>query len=757
MARQGYMLIALGVQYIDECVFLINTLRHQGDKRPMSLIIFEKDKAYCESLGLFDQCILFDPSILTHDSIWSKCTTSFEKYCLFPRLFLNTYLVYDETIVIDSDVLCQSNPDPVWTRMSLSSNPPIVTIGNKNNPDWHWGYIGHISKIMGKTVSETHGGFFYLRRGDPMLDVFFKTCIDVFFNYEQLGCQLKFRGGKTDEVIFAIANAKHNIDPIEFSEFPIMTFNYTPDMRIPSKIQTERGLNIEMNDYIPFVHMFDKMGGDHFQNLYRRIIQSQAPQNKTIWLLWLQGWGEQVPYLIRRVSESWIHNNPDYKVNHISMANLKDYLDGPELEYMSKVTTHQALSDIIRLSLLAKYGGVWADATMLCMQPLSAWAEEKLAPSQIWMYHGQGGKMHPLCGPSSWFILVAHANHEIITKWKQACDTFWTARCMTQQLEYFWMDGLFKSLYHSDMSFKRLWDKVPFVDCDKPVQAHYLAFNNDMITSSAQIKANLETNPPFALKLSRFWDATYPDSTSEQAKQSNGYYAMELAMKSTSISKCPNQLAVQYVVAKYKEDVSWTQTLTNVIIYDKDVATSATTGTTTSTTIRLNNVGREAHTFIHHILTNWDHLAAVTVFLQGHPIDHIEGYGTIERFLQHIIPDAYTIGLSQNWHIDTFNAPRHAPGVDIEPKNNDIATFFQKHLKKPFHERIKWYCAAQFAVRSDIIKKVPKNKWIELKKSLEFSSNPITAHFLERLWYELLSGSAGFVETVAEAPRRHIL
>jgi hypothetical protein len=51
-----------------------------------------------------------------------------------------------------------------------------------------------------------------------------------------------------------------------------MTFNYTPDMVIPSKLQTEGGQNIELNDYIPFVHMFDKMDGDNFKSLYSKIM-----------------------------------------------------------------------------------------------------------------------------------------------------------------------------------------------------------------------------------------------------------------------------------------------------------------------------------------------------------------------------------------------------------------------------------------------------------------------------------------------------
>jgi hypothetical protein len=51
-----------------------------------------------------------------------------------------------------------------------------------------------------------------------------------------------------------------------------MSFNYDKSIEIPSKLQTEGGQNLVMNDYIPFIHMFDKMEGDNFKNLYEKII-----------------------------------------------------------------------------------------------------------------------------------------------------------------------------------------------------------------------------------------------------------------------------------------------------------------------------------------------------------------------------------------------------------------------------------------------------------------------------------------------------
>lgn len=264
---QGYFFIALGKQYIDECVLLVDTIRKNNDSRPVSLLIHEEDAEYAKDKGYFDKLIEFKPD----DELWKECKTSFEKYCLYPRLYLNEYLPYEENIIVDSDVLCQSNTERLWLYFSTQQYP-IRMLGRKYDPSWHWGHITEVSNKYGKWIPHVHGGFFYIRKND-FLNTFFEYCKDVFYKYDDYGCIRGFRGGRVDEIIFAIAHSHFNWNPVEFDEYPVMTFNYTPDMNIPSKIQTEGNQNIVLQDYIPFVHMFDKMGGINFTELYTKIMK----------------------------------------------------------------------------------------------------------------------------------------------------------------------------------------------------------------------------------------------------------------------------------------------------------------------------------------------------------------------------------------------------------------------------------------------------------------------------------------------------
>lgn len=74
--------------------------------------------------------------------------------------------------------------------------------------------------------------------------------------------------------------------------------------------------------------------------------------------------------------------------------------------------------------------------------------------------------------------------------------------------------------------------------------------------------------------------------------------------------------SIDVVVAKYREDVSWTKNLKYpVYIYDKS-------GTPNEEFVKLPNLGREAHTYLYHIVTHYDTLADYTIFLQGNPYDH---------------------------------------------------------------------------------------------------------------------------------------
>ena len=251
--------------------------------------------------------------------------------------------------------------------------------------------------------------------------------------------------------------------------------------------------------------------------------------NKTIWLLWLQGW-DRAPWLVRQVAASWEINNPDWTIRYLSSSNLAEYVgDTDYIIDKRKNISPQALSDIVRLSLLDRHGGVWADATLLCMQPLTPWIEDAVRPAGLWMYHGHGGGMDGRFGPASWFI-ASEQGSLIVSRWKRACDEYWRGRPETS--DYFWLDGLFKSLFQKDREFRDTWRRAPHLYVEKSTQAHGFARGNRMLGDSAAVKRRLATHPPYVLKLWwKPWQRAFPDPASADCRTSNGYYALQMSKR----------------------------------------------------------------------------------------------------------------------------------------------------------------------------------------------------------------------------------
>jgi len=71
-----------------------------------------------------------------------------------------------------------------------------------------------------------------------------------------------------------------------------------------------------------------------------------------------------------------------------------------------------------------------------------------------------------------------------------------------------------------------------------------------------------------------------------------------------------------FVIAKYKEDVSWLKKFPyKYFLYNKDSVDFPNS-------IKLQNVGREAHTYLTYIIDNYNSLPHFVGFLQGAPFDY---------------------------------------------------------------------------------------------------------------------------------------
>lgn len=221
---------------------------------------------------------------------------------------------------------------------------------------------------------------------------------------------------------------------------------------------------------------------------------------KIIWLYWEQGW-DKAPETVSACKKSWQYYNPDWEVRCLDAKTIKKYFNieqwlpgdpikttGDKLiswfrDSLEKIL-HKSVrvfvnkqkrmklphkSDIIRINLISRYGGVWADATLWCNKPLNQWISPHIkqgffALSQPW--EGM------LC---SNFFLISLPNSYIANSWKKSIYDYWESH--NKPHTYMLCYELFNSLYDNDKEFAKLWDKV--VKINDPVTTedgpHYFA------------------------------------------------------------------------------------------------------------------------------------------------------------------------------------------------------------------------------------------------------------------------------------------
>jgi len=214
---------------------------------------------------------------------------------------------------------------------------------------------------------------------------------------------------------------------------------------------------------------------------------------RQLFLYWHQGW-EDAPDIVKRCAATWQHHNPSWDISLLDATSIADKIELPsELQTLQLPLAGRA--DVIRISLLRRYGGVWADATTWCMRSLDDWIESVCHNSGFFAYD----KPSPHRPISNWF-LAASRNSRIIELWHsetqyllmktlaymryhklfRLCMKSYLQRrfkhgrllIMTSQGpragEYFWLHFLFRNLLDESDEFRQLWAATPRISADGP-------------------------------------------------------------------------------------------------------------------------------------------------------------------------------------------------------------------------------------------------------------------------------------------------
>jgi hypothetical protein len=183
---------------------------------------------------------------------------------------------------------------------------------------------------------------------------------------------------------------------------------------------------------------------------------------KQLYIYWDTGF-LNAPEIVKKCLLSWKIKNPTWKIIELDDTNLKDYVNIYEVvpDFNKNMISKTGFSDILRIFLLKKYGGLWCDATTFCIDPIDEWLYNHIE-SGFFAY-----SFNEPCDRllSSWFLYADYDNYIINNWYKKVIELIINNINVDPEdnsftKKYFWFHYLFGDLYKSDDMFKKIWDET---------------------------------------------------------------------------------------------------------------------------------------------------------------------------------------------------------------------------------------------------------------------------------------------------------
>ena len=253
----------------------------------------------------------------------------------------------------------------------------------------------------------------------------------------------------------------------------------------------------------------DRIGAYRYLMKYKHILkQTVLPLNENrikkdiIWLCWLQGY-DNAPPLVQKCRESVLKHNPDMSIIILDNSNLDKYIQLPKqikFKHDIGIIPHAHYTDIIRISLLAQYGGTWIDATAFATAPLPDYIRE----SELFCF-----KRVPLgkCVGSNWLISAA-PNNPIILQMRSLLFCYWKNE--NKLISYSIFHLFWSMIIELNETNNLLWNNVPYFD---DINCNILQMELFNLFSSKRFLQIMEMSPIHKLTYKFEEDATLQDST----------------------------------------------------------------------------------------------------------------------------------------------------------------------------------------------------------------------------------------------------
>ena len=202
-------------------------------------------------------------------------------------------------------------------------------------------------------------------------------------------------------------------------------------------------------------------------------------ESKIIWTCWFQGLNNLGADTINaKCISKWIELNNDYRVIVLTNENICDYVptffkilsNSPQKlpvapDPISKRSANRIKlareSDLLRLLILEKFGGLWVDSSVYPMVPFDFFRKNIIKEKSFFAYRFLPRLVDDKFGSreiSSWMLYSKYKNFHLAEKWKNLlCHDFLTLNYWP----YFNMHQKICDLYDSDLSIKSEIETMP--------------------------------------------------------------------------------------------------------------------------------------------------------------------------------------------------------------------------------------------------------------------------------------------------------
>ena len=210
----------------------------------------------------------------------------------------------------------------------------------------------------------------------------------------------------------------------------------------------------------------------------------QKEDKDYVWICWLQGL-DNAPEIVKHCYDSIQYWLKDKEIIVITAENYSQYVEFPQyiIEKWEKgVITNTHFSDLLRLELLIRYGGLWLDATTYFTDKLPEYIEK----SDFFVYRNGWMDME-MINMGSWFIFSRYTNNILLLETRKLLYEYWSK--MNYMKNYFLLHMFFRMV--TDV-YQEEWSEVPMIN---QIDQHFLMNELDHIYNQEQCKRILDLSP----------------------------------------------------------------------------------------------------------------------------------------------------------------------------------------------------------------------------------------------------------------------